>query len=48
MGGCTIPGLRAHYFECDICMWWYWGQDEPTGYPDCPIGKAIVENAEIR
>lgn len=40
MGGCTIPGLRNHYFSCNTCCEWYWCSN--SKYPDCPIGKKIV------
>lgn len=44
MGGCTIPGFRAHYFECDVCLQWYWGpaEIEVDEYPLCLIGKKII------
>jgi len=47
MGGCTIPGLRAHYFDCEICFDWYWcHEDDPQAkqeYPDCQVGFKIVQ-----
>lgn len=45
MGGCWIPGLQRHYFNCDICLHWYWPADTEivNDYPECPIGRKLVE-----